>query len=50
MFLHKGKEYYPLEVTVIKTRSTDEIYNRYKRNKPYVYIAIETQKKEKTNG
>ncbi len=50
MFLHKGKKYYPLEVVIIKNSLGQEIYNRLKRNKPYVYIAIETQEKEKTNG
>lgn len=41
MFLHKGKEYYPLEIRQIISKNGSEIYNRDKRNKSYIYIALE---------
>lgn len=41
MFLHKGKEYYPLEIIQIVSKSERIIYDRSARNKPYAYIAIE---------
>lgn len=46
MFLHKGKEYYPLEITQIISKNNSTIYDRNARNKPYVYIALENTKKE----
>ena len=41
MFLHKGKEYYPLEITIIKSKNKSVIYDREARNRHYVYIALE---------
>ena len=41
MFLHKGKEYYPLEIKQIISKNQTVIYDRNARNKSYVYIAIE---------
>lgn len=41
MFLHKGKEYYPLEIKQIIAKNKSVIYDRDKRNRPYVYIALE---------
>lgn len=41
MFLHKGKEYYPLEITMIKSKTKGIIYDREARNRAYVYIALE---------
>ncbi len=41
MFLHKGKEYYPLDVTAIYGKDNKKIYDRNERNKAYVYIAVE---------
>lgn len=47
MFLHKDKEYYPLEIAEIICKGKVEVYNRSKRNKSYAYIAvIGTQEKE----
>ena len=46
MFLHFGKEYYPLEVSEICGKENKKIYNRNKRNKAYVYIAVENKKKK----
>ena len=41
MFLHKGKEYYPLEIKQIISKNQTVIYDRNARNKSYVYVAIE---------
>ena len=41
MFLHKGKEYYPLEVKQIISKNNNVIYDRDARMKPYVYISME---------
>lgn len=41
MFLHKGKEYYPLEVSQIISKNKTVIYDRHTRNKSYVYLVIE---------
>lgn len=41
MFLHKGKEYYPLEIKQIISKKCSVVYDRSKRNRPYVYIALE---------
>ncbi len=41
MFLHKGKEYYPLEITQIISKNQTVIYDRNARRKSYVYLAIE---------
>lgn len=41
MFLHKGKEYYPLELTAIRTKNKKTVYDRDARNKSCVYIAVE---------
>lgn len=46
MFLHKGKEYYPLELTHIVSPDKSVIYNRDKRNKSYLYLVIENNKNE----
>ena len=48
MFLHKGKEYYPLELTEIIGKGNRKIYDREKRNKSYAYIAV-SGKNEKEN-
>ena len=47
MFLHKGKEYYPLEVSQIISKNKTVIYDRYSRNKSYVYLAIENTENKK---
>ncbi len=41
MFLHKGKEYYPLEVSEIYGKGNKKIYDRNERNKAYFYLVIE---------
>ena len=41
MFLHKGKEYYPLEVSQMLSKNKKVIYDRNARNKSYVYLVIE---------
>lgn len=41
MFLHKGKEYYPLELESIKSHTGKDIYTKFARNRSYVYLAIE---------
>lgn len=46
MFLHKGKEYYPLEITAIMADSKKYIYDRSARNKAYVYLALDCQENE----
>lgn len=46
MFLNKGKEYYPLEITQIISKKQNIIYDRNARRKPYVYIAFENTEKE----
>lgn len=46
MFLHKGKEYYPLEIWQIISKNESVIYDRNARNKSYVYIALENTEKE----
>jgi len=46
MFLHKGKEYYPLEVTQIISKNQTVIYDRNARKKPYVYLAIENNEEK----
>lgn len=43
MFLHMGKEYYPLEITAIKADNKKNIYDRSSRNKAYVYLAVDCQ-------
>lgn len=51
MFLHKGKEYYPLEVSEIYGQGNKKIYDRNERNKAYFYLVIEnTEIKEKNDG
>lgn len=47
MFLHKGKEYYPLEIKQIISKNGSVIYDRDKRNKSYVYIAVESKGEKK---
>lgn len=48
MLFPNGKEYYPLGIRQIISQNGDVLYDRDKRNKPYVYIAIEnTEEKEK---
>ena len=49
MFLHKGKEYYPLEIKQIISKNGSVIYDRNARNKPYVYIAIENTESKGEN-
>ena len=44
MFLHNGKEYYPLEIRKIMGQNEKVIYDRDKRGKSYVYIAVESKK------
>ena len=44
MFLHKGKEYYPLEIMEIYAENDSIVYDRRKRNKAYVYIAVDNSK------
>lgn len=46
MFLHKGKEYYPLDVAQIVSADNNVIYDRDKRNKPYLYIVLENNQNE----
>lgn len=46
MFLHEGKEYYPLEVNKIISKNGSVIYDRQARQKSYVYIAIENSQNE----
>ena len=47
MVLHKGKEFYPLEVSRIVSNTGSVIYDRQARQKSYIYIAIDsTQNKE----
>ena len=46
MFLHKGKEYYPLEINQIYGKGNVELYNKEKRNKSYAYIAVFSEEKE----
>ena len=41
MFLHKGKEYYPLEIKQIISKNQTVIYDRNARNKSYVYIYLQ---------
>lgn len=41
MFLHGGKEYYPIEVSEIYGKGQKIIYDRKERNKSYIYIAVE---------
>lgn len=41
MFLHKGKEYYPLEIRQIISKNKSVIYDRDARNKSYIYLALE---------
>ena len=49
MFLHKGKEYYPLEASKIISKNKTVIYDRHARNKSYVYLVIEnTENKGET--
>ena len=43
MFLHKGKEYYPLEIRQIISKKESVIYDRDSRKKSYVYICQKTQ-------
>ncbi len=49
MFLHNGKEYYPVEVSKIYGRGKTKIYDRDERNKPYAYIVIVGQEKKEEN-
>lgn len=46
MFLHKGKEYYPLEIKQIIRKDNKVIYDREKRNKSYFYIVLNAQESE----
>ena len=46
MFLHKGKEYYPLDIKQMITKNGSVIYDRDKRNKAYLYVALENNKNE----
>ena len=47
MLLHKGKEYYPLELAQVRGKGNTLIYDRALRNKSYAYIAVTgTQEKE----
>lgn len=46
MFLHNGKEYYPLELMAVKSRKKTFIYDREARNKPYIYLALENSENE----
>lgn len=46
MFLHKGKEYYPLEIRQIVNRDNKVIYDRDKRNKSYFYIVLNSEESE----
>ena len=41
MLIYKGKEYYPLETTQVISKNKTVVYDRHKRNKPYVYLVIE---------
>lgn len=41
MFLHKGKEYYPLDLTDIYGKDNKKIYERNERKKAYIYIVTE---------
>lgn len=47
MFLHKGKEYYPLEIAQIISKNNSVIYDRDEREKSYLYIAIENSQNER---
>ncbi len=49
MFLHKGKEYYPLEIRQIISKKESVIYDRDSRKKPYVYIALENTENKGEN-
>ena len=44
MFLHKGREYYPLDLTQIVSPDKSIIYDRDSRNKCYLYVAVEKSK------
>lgn len=46
MFLHDGKEYYPLEVEKIVTKDGTTVYDRRTRGKSYIYIDVNTQESE----
>lgn len=49
MFLHKGKEYFPLEVSKIISKNGSVIYDRQARQKAYVYISIENSENKGEN-
>ncbi len=46
MLLHNGKEYYPLELTAVRSKNKTFIYDREARKKPYVYLALENSENE----
>lgn len=48
MFLHDGKEYFPLEIEKIIGRGETVIYDRDKRGKAYFYIDLTVNKELKT--
>lgn len=47
MFLRYGKEYYPLELRQIIGPDEKILYDRDKRGKSYVYIAVENQQENR---
>ena len=46
MFLHNGKEYYPLEISQIIGRDERIVYDRDKRGKSYFYLDLKTTENE----
>ena len=46
MFLHKGRKFYPLEISRILSETGSVIYDRQARQKSYIYIAIEDTQNE----
>ena len=42
MFLHNGKEYYPLEIEKIIGRDEAIVYDRNNRGKAYFYLELTT--------
>lgn len=46
MLLYHGKEYYPLELTAVKSKDKKTVYEKAARNKPYVYLALENTENE----
>ena len=43
MFYRQEKEYYPLEIRQIIGRNEKVVYDRDRRDKSYVYIALENR-------